>query len=262
MFNNAFYCKRFIFKNQSNRKNQSINRIMNTQLIVITGGTRGIGRAIVEIFAKNGFDVVISARKEKDLQELQQFITTEYNVSCFTYTADLGVKTQVMGFVDFIESLKRPVDVLVNNAGNFIPGNIHEEEDGVLESLIETNLYSAYYLSRGLVKGMISQKSGYIFNMCSVASLMAYPNGGSYSISKFALLGFSKGLREELKPYNIKVTSIMPGAVLTDSWAGVDIPEERFMRADDIAKTIWTAYNLSDSAVIEEIVMRPQKGDI
>jgi short-subunit dehydrogenase len=109
---------------------------------------------------------------------------------------------------------------------------------------------------------MINQKNGHIFNMCSVASLMAYPNGGSYSISKFALLGFSKCLREEMKPFNIKVTSIMPGAVLTDSWAGVDIPEERFMRAEDVAKTIWTAYHLSDSAVIEEIVMRPQKGDI
>ncbi len=235
---------------------------MNRKLIVVSGGTRGIGRAIVEIFARNGFDIVASARKEKDLKELQHFISTEYNVKCFTYAADLGKKEQVMSLVDFIRSMNRPVDVLVNNAGNFIPGNIHEEEDGVLESLIETNLYSAYHLTRGLVKGMIAWKSGYVFNMCSVASLMAYPNGGSYSISKFALLGFSKGLREELKPFNIKVTSIMPGAVLTDSWAGVDIPEERFMSADDVAKTIWTAYNLSDSAVIEEIVMRPQKGDL
>lgn len=235
---------------------------MSHKLIVVTGGTRGIGKAIVEIFAKNGFDVVASARKRKDLQELQNFINTEYKVNCFTYMANLAKKEQVMGLVDFIQSLNRPVDILVNNAGSFIPGNIYEEEDGVLENLIETNLYSAYHLTRGLVKGMIAQKSGYIFNMCSVASLMAYPNGGSYSISKFALLGFSKCLREEMKPYNIKVTSLMPGAVLTDSWAGIDIPAERFMSADDIAKTIWTAYNLSDSAVIEEIVMRPQKGDI
>lgn len=235
---------------------------MSHKLIVVTGGTRGIGRAIVEIFARNGFDVVASARKEKDLQQLQQFITTEYKVNCFIYPADLGVKTQVLGLGSFIQSLNRNVDVIVNNAGNFIPGNIHEEADGVLESLIETNLYSAYNLTRGLIKEMMAKKSGHIFNMCSVASLMAYPNGGSYSISKFALLGFSKCLREEMKPYNIKVTSIMPGAVLTDSWAGVDIPAERFMSADDVAKTIWTAYNLSDSAVIEEIVMRPQKGDI
>ncbi len=233
-----------------------------SKLIVVSGGTRGIGRAIVEIFAKNGFDVVASARKEKDLKELQHYIKEAYTVNCYTYAANLAKKEQAMGLVDFVQSLNRPVDVLVNNAGNFIPGNIHEEEDGVLESLIETNLYSAYHLSRGLVKGMIARKSGYIFNMCSVASLMAYPNGGSYSISKFALLGFSKCLREEMKPYNIKVTSVMPGAVLTDSWAGVDIPAERFMSADDVAKTIWAAYNLSDSAVIEEIIMRPQKGDI
>lgn len=235
---------------------------MNNKLIVVTGGTRGIGRAIVEIFAQNGFDVVASARKEQDLKDLQTFVTAQYKVNCYTYAADLGIKAQVIGLVDFVKSLKKPVDVLVNNAGNFIPGNIHEEEDGVLESLIETNLYSAYHLTRGLIKDMITQKSGHIFNMCSVASLMAYPNGGSYSISKFALLGFSKGLRDEMKPYNVKVTSIMPGAVLTDSWAGVDIPAERFMTANDVAKTIWTAYNLSDSAVIEDIVLRPQKGDL
>ncbi|PLK46446.1 SDR family oxidoreductase [Emticicia sp. TH156] len=235
---------------------------MSKKLIVVSGGSRGIGRAIIEIFAQNGFDVLASARKEADLKELQNHITTQYKVNCFIYAADLAIKQEVAGLVGFIQSLNRPVDVLVNNAGSFIPGNIHEEQDGVLESLIETNLYSAYYLTRGLIKGMIAQKSGYIFNMCSVASLMAYPNGGSYSISKFALLGFSKCLREEMKPFNIKVTSIMPGAVLTDSWAGVDIPAERFMQAEDVAKTIWTAYSLSDGAVMEEIVMRPQKGDL
>lgn len=235
---------------------------MSKKLIVVSGGSRGIGRAIIEIFAQNGFDVLASARKEAHLKELQNHITTQYKVNCFIYAADLAIKQEVAGLVGFIQSLNRPVDVLVNNAGSFIPGNIHEEQDGVLESLIETNLYSAYYLTRGLIKGMIAQKSGYIFNMCSVASLMAYPNGGSYSISKFALLGFSKGLREEMKPYNIKVTSIMPGAVLTDSWAGADIPAERFMQTADIAKTVWTAYSLSDGAVIEEIVLRPQKGDL
>jgi hypothetical protein len=98
--------------------------------------------------------------------------------------------------------------------------------------------------------------------MCSIASLHAYANGGSYSISKFALLGFSKALREELKPHNVKVTSLMPGATLTDSWAGVDLPESRFMRADDIAQLIFDVYNLSDSTVIEEVVLRPVLGDI
>ena len=232
------------------------------KLAVVSGGTRGIGRAIVEQFAQNGFDVVISARKEIDLGDLQLFIEKKYAVKCFIKQADLSIKVQVFELVDFILSLNRNIDILVNNAGAFIPGNVHEEADGVLEQLIETNLYSAYYLTRGLTPKMIEQKIGHIFNICSVASLKAYPNGGSYSISKFALLGFSKVLREEMKHFGIKVTSIMPGAVYTDSWAGAGIPEERFMKPEDIAQTIWNAYNLSKNAVIEDIVMRPQEGDI
>jgi len=232
------------------------------KLAVVSGGTRGIGRAIAEQFAKNNFDILISARKQADLLDLQAFIEKTYHVKCFIKQADLSVKTAVFALADFILSLNRSVDVLVNNAGTFVPGNVHEEADGLLEQLIETNLYSAYYLTKGLSKTMIQQGSGHIFNMCSVASLKAYPNGGSYSISKFALLGFSKVLREEMKNFGIKVTSIMPGAVYTDSWAGAGIPEERFMKVEDIAQTIWSAYCLSKNAVIEDIVLRPQEGDI
>jgi short-subunit dehydrogenase len=98
--------------------------------------------------------------------------------------------------------------------------------------------------------------------MCSIASIKAYPNGGSYAISKFALLGFSKCLREELKSFNIRVTAIMPGATLTASWEGVDLPEERFMRVEDVADTIYGAYSLSGRSVVEEIIIRPQLGDL
>ena len=91
---------------------------------------------------------------------------------------------------------------------------------------------------------------------------MAYPQGGSYAISKFAMLGFSKCLREELKPHNIKVTAIMPGATLTDSWKGVELPEERFIPAEDIASIIYNTTLLSDRTVVEDIVIRPQLGDL
>ena len=137
-----------------------------------------------------------------------------------------------------------------------------EEADGILEQTIHTNLYSAYYLTKKLVPKMITQKNGFVFNMCSVASLKAYENGGSYSISKFALLGFSKTLREELKPHNIKVTSVMPGATLTDSWNGTDLPESRFSKPEDIAELVYTITQLSAFSVVEDIVIRPQLGDI
>jgi len=109
---------------------------------------------------------------------------------------------------------------------------------------------------------MKSRQRGHIFNMCSIASLRAYPNGGSYSISKYALMGFSENLREELKTHGIKVTAICPGATYTPSWHGSDVAPERIMEAADIAAMLWGAYNLSAQANVETIVMRPLKGDI
>ena len=144
----------------------------------------------------------------------------------------------------------------------FLPGLILHEEDGVLEQMIHTNLYSAYYLTKKLVPRMIALKDGYIFNICSVASLKAYENGGSYSISKFAMLGFSKTLREELKEYHIKVTSIMPGATFTDSWGTTNLPESRFCKPEDIADLVYSVTQLSKFSVVEDIVIRPQLGDI
>ncbi|MEM6829699.1 MAG: SDR family NAD(P)-dependent oxidoreductase, partial [Bacteroidota bacterium] len=139
---------------------------------------------------------------------------------------------------------------------------VHEEEEGALEQMIDTNLYSAYHVSRGLIPQMKKQKQGHLFNICSVASLHAYPNGGSYSISKFAMYGFSKALREEMKAFGIRVTAVLPGAVLTSSWDGVDLPEERFIKSEDVAETIYSAYQLSERTVIEDLIIRPQLGDI
>ena len=152
--------------------------------------------------------------------------------------------------------------MLVNNAGNFIQGNVSDEPDGALEEMTAVNLFSAYHLTRSVLPKMMEARSGHIFTLCSVASLGAYPNGGAYSISKFALLGFTKNLRKELQPHGIKVTAIIPGAAYTDSWKGSGVAEERLMEANDIAKAIYNATQLSPQAVIEEILIRPQLGDL
>lgn len=232
-------------------------------LAVVTGGTKGIGRATAERFLAGGFDVVICAREENSLRSFREAAQAHYTQSSLLiHQADLSVRTETDGFVDYVNSLQRPVAVLINNTGIFVPGQLHTEPDGILERSIETNVYSAYYVTRGLLPGMIAQRAGHIFNLCSTASIMAYPNGGSYSVSKFALYGMTKVFREELKPLGIKVTALLPGATLTESWAGTDLPESRFMQATDIAETIWSAYTLSPSAVVEEIILRPQAGDI
>ncbi len=225
--------------------------------IVITGASRGIGKAIAEKFLSENHTILICSSNETKLAELKiQF------PSIITFVCDVSKKNEVVAFADFVLQNFESIDVLINNAGVFLPGKVHDEEDGILEKTMQTNLYSAYYLTQKLVPSMIAKRNGYIFNMCSVASIKAYPNGGSYSVSKFALLGFSKCLREELKEYNIKVTSILPGATLTDSWSGTDLPESRFSKSEDIADLIYSITQLSAFSVVEDLVIRPQLGDI
>lgn len=230
------------------------------KLAVITSGTKGIGRATVDKFIHNGFDIVTCARSAADLDQLKSSFDGEGEI--FTKVTDMSKKEEVVAFANFVKGLNRKVDVLLNNTGLFIPGAIHEEEEGNLEQMIETNLYSAYHLTRALVSDMKEKKDGHIFTTGSIAGITAYPNGGSYSISKYALLGFTKCLREEMKEHGVRVTSILPGATYTASWEGVDIPKQRFMRAEDIAEAIYSCHALSKQTVVEEIVLRPQLGDI
>ena len=188
------------------------------KLIVVSGGSQGIGRAIISKFAAEGFDAVTCARHAADLEVLKMQMEKLYPGSTtFFRQTDMSVKSEVQAFADYVLSLERPVSVLVNNAGYFDPGEIATEPDGNLESMINANLYSAYHLTRGLVQHMKSRKAGHIFNMCSIASIQAYENGGSYAISKAAMLGLSRCLREELKSHRVRVTAVMPGATKTRS---------------------------------------------
>ena len=229
--------------------------------VIITGASRGLGKAIAEIFAENGHNLYLTSMNEGRLHQAVEEILSKYPVTIKAKPYDLSKKEQVQALGEWCLKNCSP-DVLVNNAGSFAGANVHDEEDGAVEEMIETNLYSAYHLTRVIVRSMIERKTGHIFNISSIAGLKAYPGGGSYSISKFALHGFSINLREELKPYNIKVTTVFPGATYTDSWAASGIDKKRFMEAEDIAKMVYAAARLSPQACVEEIILRPQLGDI
>jgi short-subunit dehydrogenase len=230
--------------------------------IIITGASRGLGKAIAELFAKNGHDLFLTSLSEKRLYDTVQDLVNRFPaVTIKGKPFDLSKKEQALEFGTWCLQNCSP-DILVNNAGSFAGSNVHDEEEGALEKMIQTNLYSAYYVTRSIVQAMKKKKSGHIFNMSSIAGLQAYPGGGSYGISKYALHGFSVNLREELKEYNIKVTTVFPGAAYTDSWASSGIPEKRFIEAPDIAQMIYAASQLSASACVEDIIIRPQLGDI
>lgn len=230
---------------------------------VITGATQGIGKAIAEKLLHEGFSIFVCARTESDLKAQEAVWNEQFPAaSIFTATADLSIKQDVLTFAQFVLSHTNQIDILVNNAGIFFPGSIAQEPDGNLETLMQVNVYSAYHLTRQLLPAMLEHQQGHIFNICSIASLKAYEHGGSYSITKYALLGFSDNLRQELMEDGIKVTAIMPGATWSRSWSGSGVAPDRIMKAEDVAEAVWMSYNLSASAVVEHLVLRPQLGDL
>lgn len=225
---------------------------------IVTGGSKGIGLAIVSKLLNENYKVFTVSRSEGELLPLKQKYGSQLEISLL----DFGLQNNVKIFSEKVKSMTSEMDVLVNNAGVFLPGTIHGEPEGNFELQMQLNIAAPYYLTRAILPLMMAKKDGYIFNICSTASIVPYVNGGSYCISKHALLGFSKVLRQELIPYQISVSSILPGATLTDSWAGTDLPEDRFMKPSDIAESLWFALSNRKRMVMEEILIRPMAGDL
>lgn len=230
---------------------------------IITGASRGLGKAMAERFAAGGYDLFLCSRNQKGLSATTDELKSLYpGVTIQGKAVDMGIKAEASAFGQGLLDEGVAVDVLVNNAGQFLPGSVYNEPQGLLEELMAVNLYGAYHLTRQLLPAMMARRSGHIFNICSVASFKAYPNGGAYSITKYALAGFSANLREEMKPHGVKVTTVYPGAAYTDSWAGSGVDPHRIMTAADVAEMIYTASRLSPQATVEEILLRPQLGDL
>jgi NADP-dependent 3-hydroxy acid dehydrogenase YdfG len=238
--------------------------MQNSKTIVITGASRGIGRAIVEKYAQNGWQVVFCSKNPDSVAKTMQELTQKYPQTLIDgQVCDMSQKEAVLGFATYCMQTYGNIEILVNNAGIYIPGQISASNyDDDLEELMKINLYSAYWMGKILIPHFEQNKQGYIVNISSIAGIQAYPNGGSYAVSKFALTGYTKTIREELKTKNIKVIGIYPGATYTDSWSNSDLPKERFVAAEDIADIIFQATSLSNSAVVEDIIIRPQLGDI
>ena len=230
---------------------------------IVTGASQGMGKVIAEKLLSEGFSIAVCARSKDKLSAVQAEWNEKYPLSSvIAYAADLSNKDEVSAFADTVMANFPEIDLLVNNAGNFLPGLIADEPEGLLESMFGINLFGAYHLTRKVLPVMKVNKSGHIFNMCSIASLRAYPNGGAYGISKYALMGFSENLREELMPFGIKVTAICPGATYTPSWEGSGVEPGRIMEAADVVAMLWAAYSLSLQANVDTIVLRPVKGDL
>lgn len=234
-------------------KNILLFRVMNA---IVTGATKGIGRAIAIRLAEAGYHLAVCARSYSDLENLAADLAYT-GVKVFYSAADLSIKEQVYRFAAEAGTAFDTIDVLVNNAGVFIPGTVLAEEDNSFEKQLFINLNAPYYLSKYFGKMMSEQVYGHIFSICSVSSKEINENAGSYGVTKSALLSLNNVLRQELSKYNVKVTAILPGSTLTPSWEGTNIPAESFVQPEDIANTLHAILNLSSGVNVEEIILKP-----
>lgn len=223
---------------------------------VITGATKGIGRAISLKLAQNGYDLILVARGADDLKVLKEELTP-YGNQVFTHAADFSVKKEIYTFLNSAVSDFDDVSVLVNNVGIFLPGSMLDEDDETFEKQQNLNTNACYYTGKFFGKKMRSAKQGHIFNICSVASKAPVKNGGSYSVTKAAMLSLNHVLRQELAPHNVKVTAFLPGSTKTSSWEGTTIPDEKFVQPEDIAETLFTILNLSKGVNVDEVLITP-----
>lgn len=232
--------------------------------IIVTGASRGIGKAILEKYASEGWNIAFNSIDTNSVQKTTEELKNKYpNIKIYSEACDMSIQKDVELFTNKVISALGHIDILVNNAGKYTPGTISEPNfEDRLEDMMKINLYSAYWIGKIIIPHMISRQNGHIFTISSIAGLQAYPNGGSYAITKFALQGYIRTLREELKSKNIKVTGVYPGATFTDSWAMSDLPAERFIKPEDIADSIYAISQLSVQTVVEDIIIRPQLGDI
>ncbi len=229
--------------------------------ILITGGSKGIGRAIAERFAQAGFNIALVARNRETLEKAQLELTTDYpDIEVLAFSADLGRADEAVKVAQHLSVQWAHLDVLVNNAGLFLQDDLLTEPAENLARMMQVNLFGPYHLTRALRPYL--PKHGHIFNICSVASRKSFPGSGSYAISKHAMLGFTRALRLELLEENIKVTAVLPGATWSSSWEGADIDPKRIMQGSDIAEAIYGAWNTSPNTVVEELMLRPQRGDL
>lgn len=230
--------------------------------VIITGATKGIGKAIADFFLKNAANIAICSRHQDDLVVVKrQWQLTYPTAQILIKAVDLSDKDAVMDFAKFINNKWEKVDVLINNAGVFEYGMIKNEPIDQLSNLLNINVLGVHYLTR-FVLPFLKKPYGQIINICSIASRKPIRNSGSYSVSKYALLGYTENLREELREEKIKVTAVLPSATWSNSWEGEDIPKDRLMATEEVARTIWDLTQLDQTTVVEEIILRPPLGDI
>ncbi|MBK8620799.1 MAG: SDR family NAD(P)-dependent oxidoreductase [Saprospiraceae bacterium] len=240
------------------------NVVVKTALV--TGATSGIGKATATIFAKHGYNVIITGRRKEKLKELSSYLTKKYGVDILELCFDIRHNDEVTKALQGLKKSWTNIDVLVNNAG--LARGLHPIHEGRLddwETMIDTNIKGLLYITRLVSPMMVAAGKGHIINVCSTAGHETYPNGNVYSATKFAVDALTKSMRVDLYKHGIKVGQVSPGHVEETEFALVRFDKdtqkskiyEDFtpLKAKDVAEVIYYMASRPKHVNIQDILL-------
>jgi NAD(P)-dependent dehydrogenase (short-subunit alcohol dehydrogenase family) len=236
---------------------------MPAPVVLITGASRGIGAAIAIEFARGirGVRLALVARTERRLEAVAGRCARLGAVAA-AFACDVASEASVAAMGAAVRRRFGAVDILINNAGEFLAAPYDKLAVADFDRIVAVNLRSVFLVCREFAPAMARRGRGDIFNMSSVAGRAAYRGGSAYCAAKFGVAGLSSVLRDELKARGVRVCCVYPGATFSPSWRGSGVSRGRMMPARDVARCFLDACRLGRRSVVEEIVLRPQLGDV
>jgi NAD(P)-dependent dehydrogenase (short-subunit alcohol dehydrogenase family) len=229
---------------------------LNGQVALITGSSRGIGLAIARRLGRMGARVSLCARKKADLESAAADLRAA-GIEALAVPTDVTLPDEVSRLVSETQRYLGPVDILVNNAGIGIFGPFYHQTDADWNSVLDTNLKSAFLTSRAVAPEMIRRKSGHIINISSLAGKSTFANGAIYCASKWGLLGLTGCMAEDLRAHGVRVSAICPGSVATEFSPHAGKDPSRMLQPDDVAHAVAALVTQSPGSFISEVHVRP-----
>lgn len=233
----------------------------NKDVALVTGATKGIGKAISLALAKAGYNLLLTARNEAHLAAFSVDIRRDFPDTEIDFLAvDLADETGCTQLLEWANDYD--IYVLINNLGVFHSVSVLQETEEEFARQWQINYFAPYRLCRELGLKMVGRGRGHLVNITSVAAKNPLSAAGTYSVTKAALRSLTHVLREELRPHNVRVTELVPGSTKTDSWDGTTIPDSRFVLPEDVARALELALQVSGGASLDEVVITPRLGNI
>ncbi len=232
------------------------NRLLEGRVALVTGASRGIGRAIAQTLGRMGAMLSLCARDTQKLQSVRHDLEAE-GARVLALLADVSRPEDIKSLVQTTERSLGSIEILVNNAGigHFAPIQESSEEDW--DATLDTNLKAVFLLSKAVAPGMISRRSGHIINIASLAGKNAFAGGSIYCASKWGLLGLTQCAAEDLRPYGIRVSAVCPGSVATDFSPHSGKDPGKMLQPEDVAHAVEMILTQAQQSFISEVLLRP-----